>query len=126
MLLHRREWAADAANDAVLGISCLSGSSPVTGTAIQGMVCKVVKKDNSVRRVALPAGTFTYTHLDVVSKAMAFLLALLRCFGPTEALIAYVCMHVRSFTTDFGTERGTIDVCDCLCTCMRWISGEPS
>ena len=124
MLLERRQWDQEMTDDSVLGINCYSDSSPTTGIEIQGMAVDVFKKDNSVRRVMLPGATMKYGHFDAINTAMAFLWAVWLLFGPTNAHMAYFCSHVRSFTTDAGVERGTIDICDVLDAFMAYIGGK--
>ena len=56
MLIERRLWAEEVADDLVQSITCYSDSSPAVGTELQGMVADVIRKDHTMRRVWLPGG----------------------------------------------------------------------
>jgi len=124
MLIERRLWHEEVAKDEVRSINAFSDSSPVVGVELQGMICDVVKRSGAVRRVHLPCATLVYGQTDAMSKMMAFLWAAWLVFGPTEAHMLYFVEHLRCWTTDFGVERFSIDVPDCLSAFMAWVAGQ--
>ena len=122
-LIERRIWASEMANDEVSTINAYSDSSPVTGSEVQGMLCDIFKKDNTIRRVTLPGATLSYGQCDAISKMIAFLWAAWLCFGPTLESMVYFVEHLTCWTTDFGQEVKAVETPDCLRAFIFWING---
>jgi len=124
MNIERRQFHAEMASDMVESIQCYSDSSPVTGHEIQGMMCDVRRRDNTMRTVILPGGTLNYGMFDAVNKTMAFLWAVWLCFGPLPVHLAYFCSKVTCFTTDFGIEMLSVEMVDVREAFLAWIAGR--
>ena len=125
LLIERRIWAQEVADDCVEAINVFSDASPVVGAEIQGMIVDIVKSDGHIRKVTLPGATLHYGRLDVINKTMAFVWAVWLCFGPLLPTMVYFFNHVRSFTTDFGGEMKTIEMPWVLYAFMAWVDGRP-
>jgi len=126
MLIERRVWAEEIANDDVASIHCQSDGSPVVGAELQGMVAEIVHRSpKSVRRLTLPGSTLHYGHMDATNKAIAFLWALWLVVGPSQEMVQAFLDRVHSFTTDFGVEIGIVRTPDVLSAFFAWIRGRP-
>ena len=123
MSLGRRQFDQDRLDDSVQSIHGYTDSSPVTGAEFQGMLVDIVKYDESVRRVPLPASTLHYGRCDAVNKAMCFVWGVWLLFGPTRENMLYFRSKMRSFTTDFGTEAGCPMLPNVLDAFLAWIGG---
>jgi len=124
MNIERRLWAQEVEDDLVEAINCYSDSSPVVGTELQGMVADVIRKDKTMRRVWLPGGSIFYGLQDAVNKTMCFVWAAWLVFGPSLKYMQYFCSHVACWTTDFGVERHSVEIPDCLEAFFAWIGGR--
>ena len=125
MLVERRIWQQEVAEDNVESIHCFSDGSPVVGAELQGMIAEVVHRDRTVRKITLPGSTLHYGHCDAINKTIAFLWALWLVCGPLQSSLDYFLDHVRSFTTDGGIELGTALCPYVLPAFMAWIDGRP-
>jgi len=103
MLIERRIFAKEMAEDSILAINCFSDSSPVVGSELQGMLVDFYHKDDTVRRATLPGQTLHYGHFDSINKIAAFLWAVWLICGPLTSAMRYFCDKCMSWTTDFGT-----------------------
>ena len=125
LLLHRREFHADAQFDRIESICLLTDGSPNTGTEIQGMVMDVLRRDGSTETIVLPGCTLLYGMFDAVSKSIALLHALWVIAGPDYATLEYVLRKVICVTTDFGCEVRTLEMVDCVRAYCEWMRGVP-
>jgi len=107
MALERRTFAQEMLEDAVESIHGYTDSSPVVGEEIQGMLCDIMKRDGSLRRVHFPSSTLHYGRYDSVNKAICFIWGIWLVCGPTMAAMKYFLEKTYSFTTDFGNEAST-------------------
>ena len=123
LAVERRIYHQEVSEDAIASIHCFSDSSPVTGCEVQGSIAEVVRRDGGVRRVALPAGSLTYSHFDVINKAMAFMWGVWMAFGPSQDHMDYFRNKVRSWTTDFGSEFNSNLLPNVIEAFLFWITG---
>ena len=122
-LLHRREFQADHIHDNLVAVNVYSDASPNSGEELQGMVIDVFRKNSEPTRITLPGSTLAYSHFDATSKAIALLHGFWLIAGPFYAVLKYVLSKVISVTTDFGTERKTVTMLDCVLAYCLWMGG---
>ena len=63
--------------------------------------------------------------LGYMSKAIALVHALWLLAGPTPELVRWVCLKIRSFTTDFGVEMHLLEAPDVVDAYCAYMSGIP-
>jgi len=125
LLLLRRELHASAAHDLLKAANVYSDSSPVSGTEMQGMILDLHWKNGDYERIELPGGSLSYGLFDAVSKTICLLHAFWLIAGPDYATVKYLCSKVVSVTTDFGTEKHTLEMRDCVRAYCEWMAGRP-
>ena len=125
LLILRRRLHAAAAHDLLKAVNVYSDSSPVSGSEMQGMIIDLHFRDGAYERIELPGGTLTYGLFDAVSKTMCLLHAFWLVAGPDHATLKYFCSKVISVTTDFGTEKHTIEMRDCTRAYCEYMAGRP-
>jgi hypothetical protein len=114
MLLERREYRAAVVSGRLLALNIYTDASPVMGVEIQGLVVDLIFKDRAMERVVMPGGTLSYGRCGAMNKTAALLYSLWLLFGPDEEMLRRVLLLVRTITTDFGVEMGTVDSPDFL------------
>ena len=125
LLILRRRMHAAAEHDSIKAINVYTDSSPVSGTEMQGMLMDIHFTDDTHDRIELPGGSLTYGLFDAVSKTICLLHAFWLIAGPDAKTVKYVCSRVISVTTDFGTEKHTIEMRDCVTAYCMWMNGVP-
>jgi hypothetical protein len=98
----------------LLALNIYTDASPVMGVEIQGLVVDLIFKDRAMERVVMPGGTLSYGRCGAMNKTAALLYSLWLLFGPDEEMLRRVLLLVRTITTDFGVEMGTVDSPDFL------------
>jgi len=125
LLILRRRFHAAAAHDLLKAVNVYSDSSPVSRTEMQGMVIDVHFHNGDFERIELPGGTLCYGLFDAISKTICLLHAFWLIAGPDAATLQYFCSRVISVTTDFGTEKHTIEMRDCVRAYCEYMDGRP-
>jgi hypothetical protein len=107
MLLDRREFMAMFKHTPFLLESAhlFSDGSPVTGREIQGNILQLVLSTGEIRQIVMPGVVLHYNGCGAVDKTVTLLWGLYLLCGPNHDLLQWVLSHVRSLTTDMGTER---------------------
>ena len=72
MLIERRLFAQEFADDSVLPIQCFSDASPVVGAELEGMIVEIHHRDKTIRKITLPGSSLNYGHFDSINKSIVF------------------------------------------------------
>ena len=124
MLLERRQFDCWYHDGLIESIHVYSDGSPVVGVELQGQVVDFILTNGEVHKRTLPGAELAYGLFSATQKCVSLLWVVFLTLGPEKAKLKVAMNHVRSLTTDNGTEINLNRCPDIIDAFYMWMQGE--